>query len=54
MSEYSKETSKKDMIDFIREQYPSIDSEEKIIYGALYEISKINTLVFILGVLINN
>lgn len=52
MSEHSKVDSEKDTIDYIREQYPSIDSEEKVIYGALYEISKTNTLIFVLRVLI--
>lgn len=42
-----------DLIENIREQYPSIDSEEKITYGALYEISKVNTLLFILKVWFN-
>lgn len=54
MSEYSKKDSEKDIIDYIRKQYPSIDSEEKIIYGSLYEVRKINTLTFILRVLIKD
>ncbi len=36
---------------YISEQYPSIDSEEKIFYGALYEIRKTNSLLFILRIL---
>lgn len=52
MSEHSDENGK-DVIEYIREQYPSIDSEEKIIYGALYEVNKVNTLLFILKVWMN-
>ena len=52
MSEHSKVAPEEDVTDYIREQYPSIDSEEKIIYGALYEVSKLNTLIFVLRVLI--
>ncbi len=37
--------------DYISKQYPSIDSEEKIFYGALYEIRKTNLFLFILMVL---
>lgn len=42
------------VFEYISKQYPSIDSEKKILYGALYEIKKTNTLLFILKVLLAN
>lgn len=51
VSEYSETKEEKNMFDYIFKQYPSIDSEEKIFYGILYEISKMNTVIFILKVL---
>ncbi len=50
ISENSKE---KNTFKYISEQYPSIDCEEKILYGALYEISRKNSLLFILDVLLS-
>lgn len=43
-----------DIEKFIKEQYPSIDSIEKIVAGLAYEIKKTNTLKFILALLRNN
>lgn len=37
---------------YIKEQYPSIDSKEKIVAGISYTIQKTNTLKFIIGVII--
>lgn len=42
--------SKQNVFEYVTEQYPSIDSEEKILYGALYEIGKMNTFIYILKV----
>ena len=50
----SEDTKGQDISEYIFNYYPSIDSEEKILYGALYEIRKTNTLFFILKVLFNN
>lgn len=44
-------SNEKNIFKYISEQYPSIDCEEKILYGALYEISKKNLLLFVLEVL---
>lgn len=44
------EEKEEDVIEYILKQYPSIDCKEKIIYGALYEMNKENTLKFMLGV----
>ena len=40
------------MCKYINEQYPSIDSKEQIIAGISYNIKKISTLKYILGVMI--
>lgn len=40
------------MCKYINEQYPSIDSKEQIIAGISYNINKISTLKYILGVMI--
>lgn len=42
------------MCKYINEQYPSIDSKEQIIAGISYNIKKISTLKYILGVMIKN
>lgn len=42
------------MCKYINEQYPSIDSKEQIIAGIFYNIKKISTLKYILGVMIKN
>lgn len=39
------------LCNFIKEQYPSIDSKEQIIAGISYNIRKMNTLKFILGII---
>lgn len=43
-----------DIEKFIKEQYPSIDSIEKIVAGLSYEIKKTNTFKFILALLRKN
>lgn len=48
MAENKKEEN---ICEYISKQYPSINSQEKILYGALYEIKKMNSIIFILGVL---
>lgn len=44
--------AKENVFNYISKQYPSIDNEEKILYGALYEINKINSVLFILRILL--
>ncbi len=39
------------MCKYINEQYPSIDSKEQIIAGIFYNIKKISTFKYILGVI---
>ncbi len=51
MSIIAESTKEPDALEYILEQYPSIDNKDKILYGALYEIKKKNTFLFILGVL---
>lgn len=41
-------------IKYIEEQYPSIDSIEKIVAGLAYEIKQLNTFKFIITILRNN
>ena len=41
-------------IEYIKEQYPSIDSIEKIVAGLSYEIKQLNTFKIILNILRNN
>ena len=48
----SENRSEKNTFEYISECYPSIDNEEKILYGALYEIKKTNTVLFILRTLL--
>ena len=43
----------KDVFEYICEQYPTIESREQIIYAIMYEINKINTINFILKVVMN-
>ncbi|MBR0426666.1 MAG: DUF433 domain-containing protein [Clostridia bacterium] len=44
----------KDIFEYICEQYPSIESKEQVIYAIMYEINKINTINFILKVVMNS
>ena len=37
------------VFEYIQKEYPSIDSEEKIVAGIMYSIKKFNTLKYILG-----
>lgn len=48
----SENENQKNIFEYISKQYPSIDSEAKILYGALYELKKVNSIRFILGVLL--
>lgn len=51
LSIMSENISGQNVFKYICKEYPSIDNEEKILYGALYEIKKKNSLLFILWVL---
>ncbi len=56
ISEYmnNDNNEEKKIIEYIREQYPSIDSEEMVFYGVLCAIKEINTLTFICKILVGN
>lgn len=41
-------------LEYICNQYPSIESKEQVLYALLYEIDKYNTLLFIFGVMTSN
>lgn len=45
-------TTGKDFIKYIKEQYPSLDSEEKIMSGILYVVKKYSIVKYILGVIL--
>lgn len=49
----SENISEKNIFEYVLEQYPSIDSEDKIFYSALYEIKRQNTIGYILKVLLS-
>lgn len=42
-----------DLMDYITKQYPSIDCKEKVLYGSLYEIKKMNLFFTILGIIVS-
>lgn len=56
ISEYmnNDNNEEKKIIEYIREQYPSIDSEEMVFYGVLCAIKEVNTLTFICKILVGN
>lgn len=56
ISEYmnNDNNEEKKIIEYIREQYHSIDSEEMVFYGVLCAIKEINTLTFICKILVGN
>jgi len=45
------ECKSNNVIEYVLEQYPSIDSEEKVLYGVLYELKKQSTLIYLLRIL---
>lgn len=48
------ESKAKNIEEYIKEQYPSLDSIDKIVAGLAYEIKKLNIFKFILAILRNN